>query len=532
MKRSIAQKSLSVLGAAALLGGFASLGATNASAQTSTNLLSFTSFDAEAASPWSYGYFYGNNGLGFYENNRSYYLPEDFELTNAFYFYAFDLTDLAGTAAYGTGTGAPLFLNDPAGFITGERANYIFTFDARVEGLAEGQTSGNGEMQVQFYMPGETDAVKVLQINLPFLPTTEWTTFRFTLDQGSISGDSSEASFSTNFNAMSEIRFNVNFHEPHNQFGYDGPNALFVDNVKVEVVDRPTTPPVETTPVIMAEWNFDDKTVWYEYNYNWVSPGGEPLVQTAGNNANGAVVNDLGRDGSSAWFLNIDNSVYASSVASYAGAGTGGGGPVDLTLFNSTNLADYRITFDARIEGLAPERTTGTSALLQFFLDAPDDTVQPVDENTDNDLLVQLNFPIPLLSVEWQTYSFLLSKGNLGGGTKERFAELLSAINGLRTQWQLENATDFAVWGYDADNTLVIDNFKLERLIPVASEPTLNLAQEGNQLVLSWIAPDGSNIRLQSAETLGGEWSDVTDATSGYTVETTGSSRFFRLVQE
>src|SRR5438270_9671674 len=46
--------------------GCALLGCVAISAQTTTNLISETTFDASASVPWSYGYFYGNNGLGTY----------------------------------------------------------------------------------------------------------------------------------------------------------------------------------------------------------------------------------------------------------------------------------------------------------------------------------------------------------------------------------------------------------------------------------------------------------------------------------
>lgn len=526
----------SAANAVAFLAGVTLLGGISSSAQ-STNLISQTTFDPEAASPWGYGYFYGNRDgeteLGSQEHNRAYYLPEDTEMTNAMWLYSFDLTDLAGRSGYGTGTGGPLFLTDPAAFVSGDRSNYILTFDARAEGLKAGQTSANAQMELQFYSPGETQPVKTIQVNLPFAPTAEWKTYSFTLNQGSLSGDSNEPMFETNHTATSELRFNINFHEPHPAFDYDAGNALYLDNVKLEVVAVPTAPPVETTPVTMAEWNFDDKTVWYEYHYGWVAEQGEPLVVTAGNNANGTLTNELGTDASSAWFLNIDNSAYASTtVPAWAGAGTGGGGPIDLELLDSGKLADYRVTFDARVLGLAPERTTGTSGLLQFFLDTPDDTLQPADENTDGDVAVQLNFPIPALNADWQTYSFLLSKGNVGTGSEAQFAQLLDAITGMRTQWQIENAADAAVWGYDAENTLVIDNFKLERLYAAeAGGPRLNVAHENGRLILTWNTPAGSNFKLQSATSVDGPYTDVAGASSGYSVETSGTAQFFRLVQ-
>ena len=537
MKTSIARNLLSLANARAFLAGAALLTGANLSAQ-STNLVSSTTFDAEAGVPWSYGYYYGDpNGLGLYELQHSYYDLNDFDLTNGYYRFAFDLASLTGTVGYGTGTGAPLFgaSSDPSAYVSGDRGNYIFTFDARVEGLEPDQT-GNGEMQVQFYLPplpDQTEARKILHVNLPFAPTAEWQTFSFTLDQGALSGDSNEPSFETNHTSIVDTRFNVNFHEPHTRFGYDSDNVLYVDNVNLEVVDKPVVPPVETFPVTMAEWNFDDKPAWYQYNYGWVAEGGEPLIVTADNNPNGTVPNELGKDGTSGWFLNVDNSAYAFGAPAWAGAGTGGAGPIDVSLLDSPELADYRVTFDARVQGLAPERTTGTSALLQLFADTPDDTVQPADANTDGDAVVQLNFPIAAVNTDWQTYSFLFSKGSVGGGSEELFAQHLAAITGFRTQWQIENATSLNDWGYDAENTLIIDNFKLERMYPVdGTGPQLNAAYDNGQLVLTWNTPPDATITLQSSATVDGEYTEVVGATSGHTVDTTATARFFRLVQE
>ena len=120
---------------------------------------------------------------------------------------------------------------------------------------------------------------------------------------------------------------------------------------------------------------------------------------------------------------------------------------------------------------------------------------------------------------DWQTYSFHLSKGSVGGGSKEQFAQYLEAITGFRTQWQIENATSLNEWGYDAENTLIIDNFKLERLYPVeATGLELNAAYNNGQLVLTWNTPAGATVKLQSSPTVNGEYTEVVGATSGYTV--------------
>ena len=516
----------------ALLGALAAAGAVVSAQEVSTNLVSETTFDPAAPSPWGYTYFYSDNGLGYANYEREHYLLEDFEMTNAMWRFSFDLSSLSGMTGYGTGTGGPLHLVDPAGFISTNRGDYEVSFDARVEGLVEGQTSANAEMQVQFYYPGETDPVKSLQINLPFQPTSDWQTFTFNLADGAFGDGTSAAMFAEHGLATSELRFNVNFHEPHNAFGYEwvgDENALYLDNMIVEVIDRPTETSEPKVGVTMAEWNFDDQTVDYEYHYQWSQNEYQPVV-TAGNNAGGTNPNDLGVEGTSGWWLTMDTTEFFWNPPQWAGGGTGGGGPVDYTLFDSPEFDDYRVTFDARVEGLAAGQES-TSAVLQLFVDAPDDTVTPADENTDGDTLARIDFPISQVGTEWKTYSSTFTEASVGSGSRANFASFHDLINALRTQWQLENIAAQGTWEYDANNTLVIDNFKLERLVP-AGLGEITATVEGDQLVLTWDAPADSGVKLQSATEVEGPYTDVEGATSGYSTDMTGEARFFRLIQE
>jgi hypothetical protein len=98
----------------------------------------------------------------------------------------------------------------------------------------------------------------------------------------------------------------------------------------------------------------------------------------------------------------------------------------------------------------------------------------------------------------------------------------------FRTQWQIENAASVGDWGYDADNTLVVDSFKLAR-VQVGCPPVV-LTSAGNTLKLTWDAPSSGTVKLQSTTNLAGPWSDVLGASSGYTTLTTGSQSFFRTV--
>ncbi len=515
-------------------GGLATAAAfTAAQAQVTTNVISETTFDPAAASPWGYGYFYSNNGLGTQNYNRAYYFPEDVDMTNAVWQYTFDITDLNGTTGYGTGTGGPLFLADTTtGQLTStNREDYLFSFDARAAGLTDAQAPANAEMQVQFYYPDENNtAVKVLQVNLPFQVTADWKRYTFDLSQGALGDNTSDTAFALRHAEINDVRFNVNLHEPHTAFGYDADNEFYLDNVKLEVVNRPSTPPVPMRGVTVVDWNFDDKPVDNEYHYEW-SQNDFHATPTAGNNAIGSNTNDLGTDGTSGWFLTLDTTAMLDNPPQWAGGGTGGGGPVDYTQFNTPDLSLYRLSFDARVLGLA-EDYTNSAAVLQLFLDAPDDTLQPPDENTDADGLVRLDFPITQVSSNWQNYTFILNKGGVGSGNKTNFQAAFDKISALRTQWQIENATA-PNWGFDADNTLVIDNFKLERLYPDASGPTISVARDANNLVLTWSgAASGTTLKLQSAADVAGPYTEVPNATSGYSTPMTGKARFFRLVQE
>ena len=90
----------------------------------------------------------------------------------------------------------------------------------------------------------------------------------------------------------------------------------------------------------------DDKAVWYQYAYDW-SANDNHAVFTG---ANAAGSNAEGVDGSTAWSLSMDSTSLAENTPSYAGGGSGGDGPVDYTIFDTGDLAAYRVTFDAQRE--------------------------------------------------------------------------------------------------------------------------------------------------------------------------------------
>jgi hypothetical protein len=504
-------------------------GLSAARADTTTNLLALTTFDPDGPAGWSYGYFYPDAvvGLGISQADRSYYDPNDVDMTNAMCRYTFDNTaivDNANNGNYGTGFGAPLNQPnpDPALFVSSNRSDYIFSFDARAEGLKADHTTANLEMQVQIYNSALTPT-KILQVNLPFVAGTNSTHFRFVLDEGGFGDNTSDSTFALGYTGVTSLQFNVNSHLPSDAFDFDADNVIIVDNLKLEVVacTTCTNQPQPKIGLTVADWNFDDKPIWYNYEYAWTQQGTQPTM--TGNRAAAG----YGVGGGNAWILQMDNTVLATDLPQWAGGGTGGEGPIDTSRFDASELSAYRISVDARVEGLAVDRTATTCA-LQVFVRAPDDTLTPADANTDRDLLVQLNFALTGLSANWQALSYTFDKGSVGGGSKANFTNYFNKIDQIQTQWQIENAASAADWDYDSNNVLVIDNVKVERVYTGCPPLIANVTND--QLVISWAAPNIGTAKLQSATKVDGTYSDVAGATSPYQVPTTGGPKFFRTI--
>jgi hypothetical protein len=163
---------------------------------------------------------------------------------------------------------------------------------------------------------------------------------------------------------------------------------------------------------------------------------------------------------------------------------------------------------------------------MQFRLRAPDDTVLPADDGGDDDLYFQVNYDVNLKS-NWQTFSFTWDKGDFSDADFARFAQLYTNTASLQPQFQVSGAaSDF---GNDADNVVVIDNLRFVRL--VEGMPPLSIQANGSNVVVSWNAPATGQVKLQSAPSPLGPFSDVAGATSPYTAPSnTASSQFFRTV--
>ena len=501
---------------------------------TGTNQITFTDFDNTSVS-WSYGYFYSWNVPGTPPEPGTWLVDKNY--TDAFIdptngpiclSYTFTNAPYQGpvetnSAGYGTGFGFPLSWGyDPAIFSSTDLADYLFSFDARVAGLAPGQSSASCEIQPMIFAGG-----KILQKNIGYTAGTNWAHFTFTLADGGFADGTTYASFTNGQASVSELRVGHNNHMPHDAFGWDDYNAVLLDNLKLEVRQYagPPPPPPPTVSFPILDWNMDDKPMWYTYGgYSWSQNSYLPIFTYDGAAAG------YGVSGGNAWILQMDNSALAPpNTPQWAGGGTGGGGPVNFSQFDTADLGAYRFTCDVRMEGINlgnPDKTNTTCA-MQLFLDAPDDTLQPPDANTDPDLMVRLDFPITA-GTNVEHLSFLLKSGTPGAGAKANFTSHYNTIVGLRTQWQIENANSGADWEFDANNALVVDNLKLDRIYPAC--PPLTITRSGNDVVLSWGTLNAVGYaKVQRAANLTGPYLDVPGATnSPVTLPAASASGYFR----
>ena len=130
----------------------------------------------------------------------------------------------------------------------------------------------------------------------------------------------------------------------------------------------------------------------------------------------------------------------------------------DGAAFTSTNRADYRYSFDLRVEGLRPG-VTSASGDIQLQFQAEDNTIQPQDANTDPDVLLQVSISFVARS-NWTHYAFTLNQGSIGGGSDSLFALYHTHVNDLMfgCNWHLPGTA----FDYDTNNVMYIDNLRVE----------------------------------------------------------------------
>jgi hypothetical protein len=274
---------------------------------------------------------------------------------------------------------------------------------------------------------------------------------------------------------------------------------------------------ISTIPVL--HWNMDDRPLAFTFPYGWSDNSRLPVATAQ------AAAGGHGVGGSNAWLLQLDTRPLASDPPLSAGGGMGGEGPVDYARFSSPALADYQISFAVRVSGLAQPQAQ-TPITLRLFLSAPDDTLDPPDLNPAPDLLLRLDWILPAVGTEWQHDTLSLADATIGTGAISHFQAHHLSIQQLQVQWEIANAADADLWGFDNDNLLVVDDLILERLYESVSP--LSIQVVGNQLEIRWTSPSSGTTQLETATAIGGPYTPVPGATSPHPASLSDTARFFR----
>jgi PEP-CTERM motif-containing protein len=219
-------------------------------------------FDAPPAPAYQYGYAYAGGGNPFTDRGS---LTSGAAALGAF---GRDGTNGLGITAdfSGLGTVAPLpdynysgfgggfgtfrydfGTNRPQGLPSTNLADYTGSIDLAAAGF--NGASVPAEIQVQLQLPddffapdADTNFTPFANVNIPVRVGSDFQTFNFSLDQGTLVFDNAvpaaERSFAAHAGDIGLINFNLNV-DAGTAFGNDADNALHVDNVVLQVVPEP-----------------------------------------------------------------------------------------------------------------------------------------------------------------------------------------------------------------------------------------------------------------------------------------------------
>jgi hypothetical protein len=499
-----------------------------------TNLVMDITGDDPNNIEWSFSYHYVNNGWGAAPGHSDWpggnemfgFDLEAPDYTNALYKLTFDSTFISDFTnhltgvddwSYGFGAGGKFRPVVDYTLLKGtNREDYILEFDAKVEGLMEGTSAGNGEFQLKFIQGGTNTLV---QHNYSFSTGTNWTHFRYGLDQGSANSADWD-NFVANRASVDSLQFGYNWHEPSRQFGFDSDNVILLDNLRLSAIDRLPIPAPPTVAHTVLLWDMDATALYYSWGGSAWSGNGINAAFTAISAVAGA-----GVGGGNAFEMACDNSPYATNQPPWAGGQVGLGGPGNYANMMTSDLNLYVLSMDVRAEGMAPDTTT-TSFDVQVFIRAPDGTLSVTNGATD--MLVQMNGTVSGVTSNYTTKSLIVGKLGLGGGTKETFAAYFKQVSEVTLQLQLNNIAGATPWGQDANNKVFLDNIKLESL--VIGNPQLTITTSGANALVTWPAPNTGTCKLQTTTTPwnAASWADITGAANPYSTPIAGAPKYFR----
>jgi len=514
-------------------------GISAASAQT-TNLIFGTDFEGNGNYSYSYGYaFAGGNvagaasafagsvtaGVGV-TNSSAFDGRPDFTLTGSDPNY----TNASGYTYSGTDIyiqfGAPINPLTP----TANLDSYILSFDAMVQGLEPGVNTTtlffnhfnimtNGATAVGFVGGSFTVSSNFVHFEVPLSALT--------LSTGSVSDltDSTELATVTGFVTDFRVSQETGTLQVNRMpvWGFDNDNQLIVDNVYLSQTSATIPPPLYEK--LIWQVNFDDQQPGYHYGFTF-RDGANSATAPVTTNATGGV------GGSAALQVTADLSSWASSPpTSFSGFGGGAGHGIPYTLHNSKK-SGYRVYWTAEAGGLLDGVTqTPGNVGIQFLV--PPGTLTP--SNANSAVVLELT-PNITLSSNFTSFVFDGATSPIGlynGGSQAMFDQYVSQVSLIQVQAQFNGSPDIGtLFGYDADNTMTVDNIKVVELVQGIAP--LSIVKTNGQIKVYWSDPinnDGT-AKLQSSTNVAGPYFDVSGAASGaaspYIVPAGPSQKFFR----
>jgi hypothetical protein len=514
-------------------------GISAATAQT-TNLIFGTDFEGNGNYSYSYGYAFAGGNLGNAASAFTGSVAAGIGVTNS---SAFDgKPDFTATGSDSNYTNSPGYtysgvddfiqfgapINPPTP--TANLDSYIVSFDAMVQGLQPGINSTTVTFnQLNFFT---NSTISVQFVGGSFTVSSNFTHFTvplssLTLNKGSISDltDSNELAtvtgFATDFRVTQETGTILVNRMP--VWGFDNDNQLIVDNVYMVQTSATVPPPLYER--LIWQINFDDHPAGYTYGFVF-RDGANSATDTVAVNPTDGV------GGSAALDITADLSSWAGSPPTgYSGFGPGAGRGIPYTLTN-TNKSAYRVYWSAKVGGLLDGTTQAPGNVgIQFLV--PPGTLTP--SNANNAVVLELA-PNFTLSSNFTAFVFdgaTTPVGLYNGGSQAMFNQYASQVTLIQVQAQFNGGPDIGtVFGYDADNTMTVDNIKVVELVQGIAP--LSIVNTNGQIKVFWSDPvnnDGT-AKLQSSSSPTGPFVDVPGAASGaaspYIVPPGSSSPFFR----
>ena len=307
-------------------------------------------------------------------------------------------------------------------------------------------------------------------------------------------------------------------------FGFTDTGVLNVDNI--ELIQTGNTVPTPTQEKLIWQANFDTtfpNDGSFGFNYRDGTDNATGILST---NVGGGV------GGSNSLEYTVDLSSWSGSPpTSYSGFGVGATeNPLPYTLSDS-NQASYRVYLSAKVGG-ASAGVTNVPGVMDLLFRVPPGTLSP--SNSAEAVVFDLN-PTMNFTTNWQSYVFNnMPIGVNNGGSQVLFNQYVSQVNQLSVQVVPQGGPNIAtLFGYDADNTVDIDNIKVVQL--VTGLPPVSVTHTAGQINVYWTDPTtGGTAQLQSSTNVAGPYINVpgegSGANSPYTVPAGAAHQFFRTI--